>query len=104
MAPTNGLPINNSIGKPYRPDNPSSLNTPLYDLLIHNILHLVIGNPWPAIVQQPLDTSKWLNNVLLDACRKNETHAETLNEALSHDNNIDRNIGRSGTSDEGIPV
>jgi len=29
VALTDGLPMNNSIGKPYRPDSPSSLNAPL---------------------------------------------------------------------------
>jgi len=28
LALTDGLPMNNSIGKPYQPDNPTSLNAP----------------------------------------------------------------------------
>lgn len=48
------------------------------------IIILFAGNPWPAVIQNQTDTSKWINNILLESARKN-LGQERIKEALDID-------------------
>lgn len=47
-----------------------------------------LGNPWPPVIEDPVDTSKWLHNVLLDAMRKDleSEHNDGSSVAVSEEN------------------
>lgn len=62
------------------------------------IIYFFSGNPWPAVIQEEQDTSKWINNVLLNSARQ-FLDSQTVNDAITHDKHIADNY-KDDTSDD----
>lgn len=62
----------------------------LFAFFLNLKLFWFVGNPWPAVIQDPGDNSKWIHNVLLDSARRN-LGAKPVEEAVTHDRSVDEN-------------
>ncbi|XP_067951838.1 large ribosomal subunit protein bL17m-like [Watersipora subatra] len=58
------------------------------------------GNAYPAVIEDPVNTSKWLNNVLLDAARKNLS----INSPASDQVSLDADFELAAAPSEGSAV